>query len=431
VNIAKQHRTKPRVLQKTIQPNFKHPEQMNAQDLVVLQRTAGNQAVASLLGVQAKLEVGAVDDPLEREADRMAEQATAQPVRQSPAAVPQHPLAGRFAASSTLEREITAGQGSGQPLPGDLREEMEGRFGADFKGVRLHTGTDAARLSGQIGAKGFTRGQHIFMGQGRFDPGSGDGRKLLAHELAHTVQQGSGNGGAGGQGDVVRRNWLTDLLCGAGGPSRSDSGAAAPSRGGGFQQVDVNRPVDTGRFNDFLDVGARAESSSDADLPVAAAPASAQSGIAPMKPDLKPGPSWAPSIRSVAGSEPRATPLSAAAASSSSSSSAAPAPLSPAMGFAHSLRNRINQRGGDTPAQYTPPTKPAAAAAASPAADVEEPPDEAAVDPDSQPSAAAQAGPPESISGEEAVETASDFSMPDLKLEDRYAQNRKYFEQRS
>jgi hypothetical protein len=84
---------------------------------------------------------------------------------------------------------------------------MEGRMGADFQGVRLHTGEQAARLSGQIGAKGFTRGQHIFMGAGRYDPGSGEGRKLLAHELAHTVQQG---GRAGAQAQTVQRSGFLD-----------------------------------------------------------------------------------------------------------------------------------------------------------------------------------------------------------------------------
>jgi hypothetical protein len=190
-------------LSHTPQVNFLHPERMSSQDLLTLQRTAGNQAVAGLLGVQAKLEVGAVDDPLEHEADRIAEQVTARPVEKAAPTVESHdPLDGRFAPSSQVEHEITASQSGGQPLPADLREDMETRFGTDFQGVRLHTGEPASRLSRQIGAKGFTQGQHIFMAQGRYDPASGEGRRLLAHELAHTVQQG---GSSGAQSQKVQR----------------------------------------------------------------------------------------------------------------------------------------------------------------------------------------------------------------------------------
>lgn len=81
--------------------------------------------------------------------------------------------------------------GSGVPLPAPVRRFMEPRFGADFSGVRIHTDGVAARLSHQLGAEAFTIGNAIAFGRDRFQPDSETGRELIAHELAHTIQQGA------------------------------------------------------------------------------------------------------------------------------------------------------------------------------------------------------------------------------------------------
>jgi hypothetical protein len=80
--------------------------------------------------------------------------------------------------------------GTGQPLPGTVRTRMESAFGASFAGVRLHTDTKGAALSDQLNARAFTVGQHVAFGPGEFRPGSIAGDALLAHELAHVMQQG-------------------------------------------------------------------------------------------------------------------------------------------------------------------------------------------------------------------------------------------------
>ncbi len=79
----------------------------------------------------------------------------------------------------------------GAPLPLPLRRYMEPRFGADFSAVRVHTDAEAARLSQRLGARAFTTGEHVFFGAGQFQPDTMAGRELVAHELAHTVQQGA------------------------------------------------------------------------------------------------------------------------------------------------------------------------------------------------------------------------------------------------
>jgi hypothetical protein len=75
---------------------------------------------------------------------------------------------------------------------------METTFGHDFSSVRIHADPTAARLNNQLRARAFTIGQHIAFSDGAFQPGTRDGDTLLAHELAHTVQQRSGLPGASG-----------------------------------------------------------------------------------------------------------------------------------------------------------------------------------------------------------------------------------------
>jgi hypothetical protein len=100
---------------------------------------------------------------------------------------------GAFSPGMDFETELNTQRGSGQPLPGDTRRFMEGRFGADFGGVRVHIGSHASQLNRAVSAQAFTQGRDIFMGEGKYNPGSEEGRRLLAHELTHVVQQGGAN----------------------------------------------------------------------------------------------------------------------------------------------------------------------------------------------------------------------------------------------
>ncbi|MEZ5351530.1 MAG: DUF4157 domain-containing protein [Bryobacteraceae bacterium] len=80
--------------------------------------------------------------------------------------------------------------GSGHPLPGDVRSRMESAFGSNFSGVRIHDDATGAQLSGELNARAFTVGEHVAFGAGEFRPGTIAGDALVAHELAHVVQQG-------------------------------------------------------------------------------------------------------------------------------------------------------------------------------------------------------------------------------------------------
>lgn len=118
------------------------------------------------------------DDPLEREADRAAQRV----LRMPQSALPRDPVA----RTGGAERVVHA---PGQALDAATRAFMEPRFGRDLSGVRLHTDPAANRSARAVGAKAYTVGDDIVFGAGRFAPATGEGRRLLAHELAHVTQR--------------------------------------------------------------------------------------------------------------------------------------------------------------------------------------------------------------------------------------------------
>gem|GEM_PF-4176801 len=87
-----------------------------------------------------------------------------------------------------------AGGGSGAPLPGPLRQRLEQSLDADLSGVRVHTGADSEAADKSLRANAFAVGDDIHFGRGKYEPSSSAGERLIAHEVAHTVQHGPGAG---------------------------------------------------------------------------------------------------------------------------------------------------------------------------------------------------------------------------------------------
>lgn len=85
---------------------------------------------------------------------------------------------------------------SGQPMDDATRSFLENRFGYDFGGVQIHNDSLAHQSSSEINALAYTHGKHIVFGSGQYQPNKISGKKLLAHELVHVIQQSSGNGSA-------------------------------------------------------------------------------------------------------------------------------------------------------------------------------------------------------------------------------------------
>lgn len=157
------------------------------------------------LNIQRKLIIGSSRDPLEAEADRVADMAVGSSDLGF-AAAPQSVQ--RFADASSsrdgdaapplVERVLAD---PGVPLGTELQHDMERRFGYDFSLVRVHTGEASAQSAREVGARAYAVENHIVFGSGQFAPTNPGGRWLLAHELAHVVQQGSAPAFGGGRGD--------------------------------------------------------------------------------------------------------------------------------------------------------------------------------------------------------------------------------------
>ena len=99
---------------------------------------------------------------------------------------------GPAAPSNTVAAAALSGQGPGGALDTPTRAFMEPRFGRDLGGVRVHTDSAAARASKMLSANAFTVGRDIHFAEGQYRPDTTPGRRLLAHELTHTVQQSGG-----------------------------------------------------------------------------------------------------------------------------------------------------------------------------------------------------------------------------------------------
>jgi len=88
-------------------------------------------------------------------------------------------------------------QSPGRPLDSATRAFMEPRFGHDFSRVRVHTDSKASESAFAVNSLAYTVGSNVVFGAGRYAPATAAGRQLLAHELAHVVQQGSGTATSG------------------------------------------------------------------------------------------------------------------------------------------------------------------------------------------------------------------------------------------
>jgi hypothetical protein len=157
--------------------------------------------------IQTKLVVGKAGDQYEQEADRVAEA-----VSQKSQAISSPPPDGgnnpnmRNSIASPIEQIQASGEnvptvspeaearidglrGQGSPLSHPERVFFENRFGADFSEVRIHTNAAAAQTAQDLNARAYTLGNDVVFDSGQYEPGSERGRRLMAHELTHVVQQ--------------------------------------------------------------------------------------------------------------------------------------------------------------------------------------------------------------------------------------------------
>jgi Domain of unknown function (DUF4157) len=182
----------------------------------MLRRSIGNLAMLRPLAqhsgfIQPKVSVGQARDPLEHEADRVADHVMrmSHPDRSINSTLPQldrecpacddetQPLLTKTSESSGpvadvpgIVQEVL--RAPGQPLDLGTRSFMEDRFGFDFRHVRVHSDARAADSASALNALAYTVGSDVVFGAGQYAPDSARGRHILAHEMTHVVQQGSG-----------------------------------------------------------------------------------------------------------------------------------------------------------------------------------------------------------------------------------------------
>jgi len=217
-----------------------------------LQRTIGNQAVQRLFKsgvIQAKLRIGQPGDIYEQEADRVAEQVMRmpepqverQPKKEEEELIQTKPLAEQITplvqrqvepeedeeeeepvqtkqtggqapqVSPSLEAQIQSLKGRGKPLPESDRAFFEPRFGYDFSQVRVHMDERAAESARTVNAQAFTIGQDVVFGAGQYAPDTTKGKRLLAHELTHVVQQTASVPTGRRKSSVIRKDGCPDV----------------------------------------------------------------------------------------------------------------------------------------------------------------------------------------------------------------------------
>jgi len=131
-------------------------------------------------GGTGRFHVSAADDPEERRAERTAGQVVGggSIFREAD---------GPGARGGEVELPPADLAGPGSALPEGLQQSMGASMGTDFSNVRVHTGAGADRASRRLSARAFARGRDLYFRDGEYDPGSREGQRLIAHELAHVA----------------------------------------------------------------------------------------------------------------------------------------------------------------------------------------------------------------------------------------------------
>ncbi len=186
-------------------------------DLSGVPLAAPDRANGRRTGVpQAKLVMGRNDDPLEHEADRIADRVMSRDEAAGAVRVASRPASRAPAEPEVARAKPADGRGPGegeapdivadairapaQPLDPALRTQFERRFDYDFGQVRVHRYGIAARSAASVGARAYTVGRDVVFGAGHYAPDTDSGARLLAHELTHVAQQGPAG--------VVRRDGI-------------------------------------------------------------------------------------------------------------------------------------------------------------------------------------------------------------------------------
>ncbi|ETZ22009.1 DUF4157 domain-containing protein [Pedobacter sp. V48] len=161
--------------------------------------------------LQTKLNVGDPDDPFEKEADVVADKVMRssdanfvqlkcaaceeeETIHKKPLSTNITPFVqtksnGESTDSNQLTSSIENSRGNGSSMDNQTKSFMEDRIGADFGSVKIHSGQESVQMNRALNAQAFTTGNDIYFNEGKYSPETDEGKRLLAHELTHVLQQ--------------------------------------------------------------------------------------------------------------------------------------------------------------------------------------------------------------------------------------------------
>lgn len=198
-------------------------EQRNDEGRREIEEEEGAGPVHTLVAQTKRMIVGRPGDRYEREADRVADQVLREGTDNPLAALYRSdmdvplatkPLPIQRVANRPGPRtmDISPNHSGGKALDRVMQRDMESRFGHSFANVRLSDDDKAHRMAEKLNARAFTIGNTIHFGKGEYNPTSREGKRLLAHELTHVVQQGHAEpvdaAQDGGKNDIIPASTL-------------------------------------------------------------------------------------------------------------------------------------------------------------------------------------------------------------------------------
>ena len=204
------------VIQKKLkigEPGDKYEQEADAVSTNILQMNEGES-----LRMQAEEEAEKIQmQPLEEEEKlQMQTEEEEKPIQKKPANSKQKSIS-----PENIHNQINNSRGTGSRIDQQTLSFMGNRFGTDFSNVNIHTGQTAVDMNEQLHSQAFTVGNDIYFNSGKYNPDSQSGKRLLAHELTHTIQQGAGiqpmiqkNGEEETETSTGNSNSLADLVAG-------------------------------------------------------------------------------------------------------------------------------------------------------------------------------------------------------------------------
>lgn len=167
--------------------NFKPKPKTHSNPILHLQKTVGNQAVNRVIqsSKTKNLQFSKPNDSFEQEASKISRQVVSN----------NFSIKNSKRLKRNLKRSLKNSNqsGYGKKLDSSVKPFMESRFGCAFDDVRIHADLEASRIASTFDASAFTVGNHIYFEKGQYQPQSTYGKKLIAHELTHVIQQSLSN----------------------------------------------------------------------------------------------------------------------------------------------------------------------------------------------------------------------------------------------